>query len=55
MKYAITLETKAKVYMEISAKNEDEAIDIAYSCIGDTDIHLGKWEVVNVDTGGSDD
>lgn len=50
-KYEVTLVTYAKTVVFVDASDRDEAIDMAYDYLDETDIELGEWEVENVELG----
>ena len=50
-KYEVTLVTHAKTVVFVDANDSDEAIDIAYDYLDESDIELGEWEVENVERG----
>ena len=47
-KYVVKLETTATVSVLVDAMNEDEAIDLAYDFIDESEAVMGEWDVLEV-------
>lgn len=47
--YNVTLITTAKLFIQVDADNEDDAIDIAYDMLDESEATFGEWEVQDVE------